>query len=45
MRIVLAFLIIMMPGCGTFNGVCALMALGQSDSGVPFHRVHCERDK
>lgn len=44
-RILLAFVIILMPGCVTYNGVCAVMALGQSDSGIPFHRVHCERDQ
>lgn len=45
MRYALAFLIILIPGCATYNGVCALVPIGTSDSGIPFHRVHCERDK
>ena len=44
MRTLLFVLIILMPACSSYNGVCAGFPLGQSGSAMVM-RVHCEADK
>lgn len=51
-RAILAFLIILMPGCATpksepfkFTGLCGFYPLGKSGDGILLVQAHCEADK